>query len=121
MTDTPDRGRSYPGRPELDAANMRFRRALARLHKEGVRHDPTLLPRLASIVGEATEHLLRLAGDAEAAENTSERHRKALAAEQAKARRLLGKAARTNPRAARLLARIEAIDTDRGSQGDDAA
>ena len=98
MPDTPTpagpRGGPYPGRAELDAANMRFRRALSRLHREGARHDPKLLPRLAAIVGEATEHLLRLAGDAEGAENTSERHRKAIKAEQDKARRILGKAAR---------------------------
>lgn len=66
----------YPGRAELDAANMRFRRGLARLYREGSRHDPKLLADLTAIVGEAVEHLLRLAGDAEAAEEGSERHRK---------------------------------------------
>lgn len=71
--------KGYPGRPELDAANARFRRALARLYREGARHDASLLPSLTAIVGEATEHLLRLAGDAEAAENSSTRRRKALA------------------------------------------
>ncbi|MEU8891140.1 hypothetical protein [Streptomyces sp. NPDC048442] len=113
---TPKGGRPYPGRPELDAANMRFRRALARLHKEAVRHDPALMPQLAAVIGEATEHLLRLARDAEAAESTSERHRKGLAAEEEKLRRVLRKGARQgNPRMVALLARV-----DERATGDDA-
>ncbi|TFE49002.1 hypothetical protein E3E14_16685 [Streptomyces sp. ICN441] len=117
MPDTPTRGRPYPGRPELDSANMRFRRALSRLHKEAVRHDPELLPRLAAIVGEATEHLARLAGDAEAAENTSERHRKALALEQEKARRAARVLARRgSPRGAQILSVLDRQLN--GSRGD---
>ena len=119
---TPKGGRHYPGRPELDAANMRFRRALARLHREAGRHDPALMPQLAAIVGEATEHILRLAHDAEAAENTSERHRKALAVEQEKLLRNLRKGARQgNPRMARVLASVEELAAADGPHGDDAA
>lgn len=106
MTDTTARP-AYPGRPELDAANMRFRRALARLHREASRHDPDLTPRLAAIVGEATEHLLRLAADAEAAEDGSARHRAALKAEEEKMRGALRKAARGGSlRAARMLEQL---------------
>lgn len=100
---------AYPGRPELNAANARFRRALARLHKEAVRHDPELLPQLAALVGEATEHLLRLASDAEAAENGSARHRAALKAQTDKTLRTLRRAARQgSPHAVRMLQRMEA-------------
>lgn len=123
MPDTPTpKPKGYPGRPELDAANARFRRALSRLHREAARHDPKLLPRLAAIVGEATEHLLRLAGDAEAAENTSERHRKALAAEEDKVRRILRRGVRQgSPRAAALLVQLDERRPQNGPSGDDAA
>jgi hypothetical protein len=98
MTTPPQpKPKGYPGRPELDAANARFRRALARLHREGSRHDPSLLPQFTEIVGEATEHLLRLAGDAEAAEANSARHRKALAEGGAKLARQMKRAGMTVP------------------------
>lgn len=109
MPDTPaQKPQSYPGRRELDAANARFRRAVARAFKEGVRFDKALIPQVAAIVGEATEHLLRLASDAEAAENTSERHKKELAAEEEKLKRALRRGARRgNMQAVRLLARVQ--------------
>lgn len=104
MTDTPPVRHGYPGRPELDAANMRFRRALARLHKEAARHDPELLPALTEIVGEATEHLLRLAGDAEAAEQGSARNRKRTADGAAALERQLKRAGMAIPERLRELA-----------------
>lgn len=120
MPDTPKP--AYPGRAELDAANMRFRRAVSRLFREAARHDPSLMPRVAAIVGEATEHLTRLANDAQAAEDSSERHRKALAEADTKMRRTLRKAARQgSAHAARLLARMDDRGTAGGATPDDAA
>ncbi|MCB5166044.1 hypothetical protein LG634_14510 [Streptomyces bambusae] len=108
MPDTPDTKAPYPGRPELDAANARFRRAVTRLQKEAFRHDPDLVPSLTAIVSEAAEHLLRLAGDAEAAEASSARNRKQLAEAAAKMRRTLAPAARRgDPRALRMLAQLD--------------
>ncbi|MFE9481460.1 hypothetical protein ACFYNM_22990 [Streptomyces spororaveus] len=108
MTTTPDKPGPYPGRAELDSANARFRRAVTRLLKEAVRHDPDLMPALTGIVSEAAEHLDRLAGDAEAAESSSTRNRRELAAAEAKQRRVLVPAARRgDPRAAAMLARLD--------------
>ena len=111
---TPAVRHGYPGRPELDAANMRFRRALARLHKEGARHDPKLLADLEAIVGEAVEHLLRLAHDAEAAEDNSQRHVKAVEVAEDGLRRSLAKAGhRGRPGSVALLATLDARQKSR--------
>lgn len=81
--------KGYPGRPELDAANARFRRALSRLWREGTRHDdPDTRAAVGPIAAEAAATLDRLATAAEQAEHNSARHRTALAAEEAKLARL---------------------------------
>ncbi|MBT2450933.1 hypothetical protein J7F03_28435 [Streptomyces sp. ISL-43] len=125
MPNTPERPVPYPGRPELDQANARFRRAAARLHKEAVKHDPNLMPALSSIVAEAAEHLGRLAGDLEAAESSSARNKRVLKAAEDKMRATLRPAARRgDERAARLLARLDERQRRReqqGQNGDDAA
>ncbi|SFD61783.1 hypothetical protein [Streptomyces aidingensis] len=102
MPDTPTgnsgsfvrRSRGYPGRDRLDAASMRFRRAVARLHREGQRSDPQTAAKLGPIVAEAEAVLLRLAERAEKAENESARNRRLLAEEEARLDRLLRRAAR---------------------------
>lgn len=123
MPATPEtKPKGYPGRAELDTANARFRRACSRLHREGVRHDPALIPRLAAIVTEATETLARLAVDAETAENGSVRHQRALKAAEDKMRATLRKGVRQgSPRAAALLVRLDARRAENGPSGDDAA
>jgi hypothetical protein len=81
--------KGYPGRPELDAANARFRKALARLWREGTRHnDPDIRAAVAPITAEAVAVLDRLTDAAVAAEGNSARHRAALAREEAKLARL---------------------------------
>lgn len=81
--------KGYPGRPELDAANARLRRALARLWREGTRHDdPDIRAAVGPIAAEAAATLDRLAAAATEAENNSARHRAALAVEEAKLARL---------------------------------
>ena len=50
----------YPGRDRLDDANRQFRRALARLAKEGRRHDHALLCEVERIAAEAAVILDRL-------------------------------------------------------------
>ncbi|MGW1363510.1 hypothetical protein ACWCQP_39600 [Streptomyces chartreusis] len=108
MPDTPARKPGYPGREQLDTANMRFRRAVSRLHREAGRHDPKLMPEVARIVNEAAETLGRLAADAEAAENTSARHQAALKAQEDKLRAQLRPAARRGDvRALSILARLD--------------
>jgi hypothetical protein len=122
MPTSPATSPAYPGRPELDTANARFRRALARLARETRRHDPTLMPRLTAIVGEATEHLHRLAADAEETENSSTRNRKAVADADARLKSSLRRAARRgSPEAARLLARVENAPLAGLDSPDDAA
>ncbi|MEU3750581.1 MULTISPECIES: hypothetical protein [Streptomyces] len=74
----------YPGRDRLDGANQHFRRALARLAREGRRHDPTLLAAVERIAMEAAEALERFALAATEAEGNSARHRAALDREQAR-------------------------------------
>jgi hypothetical protein len=108
MPDAQTRRPNYPGRDQLDAANMRFRRAVARLYREAGRHDPKLMPEVERIVREAAETLGRLAVDAEAAENTSARHQAALKAQEDRLRAKLRPAARRgDPRAADILARLD--------------
>lgn len=81
--------KGYPGRPELDRANARFRRALARLWREGTRHDDAdTRAAVGPIVAEAVAVLDRLTAAAVTAEGNSVRHRAALAREQAKLARL---------------------------------
>jgi hypothetical protein len=125
MPDTPTRRPNYPGRDQLDAANMRFRRAVARLYREAGRHDPKLMPEVERIVREAAEVLGRLAADAEAAENSSTRHQAALKAQEDKLRARLRPAARRgDPRAVDILARLDqraARRPARASDDDDAA
>ncbi|MFG2671165.1 hypothetical protein [Streptomyces sp. NPDC048445] len=92
MPDTPAqpftrRTRGYPGRDQLDAANMRFRKAVARLAREGAR-DPATAVKLPPIIAEAVQTLDRLTAEAADAEGNSERHRVALAAEAEKLARL---------------------------------
>lgn len=84
--------KGYPGRPELDRANARFRRALARLWREGTRHDdPGTRAAVGPIVAEAVATLDRLTAAAATAEGNSARHRAALAREEAKLARLARK------------------------------
>lgn len=115
MPDTPTPNAApYPGRPELDTANARFRRAVARLQKEAVRHDPELTPRLSAIVTEAAEHLTRLAAAAEAAERTSARNRAHVAdIEERVGRTLRAGVRRGDPRALALQARLAAWQAPR--------
>ncbi|MCX4972182.1 hypothetical protein [Streptomyces sp. NBC_00620] len=113
---------AYPGREQLDTANMRFRRALARLHREAGRHDPALMPKLAAIVQNATTQLAALAVEAEKAEDSSTRHRAALKKEEDKVRATLRKGVRRgDPRAVSMLERLDARRPQSGSDGDDAA
>lgn len=108
MADTTTGRPHYPGREQLDNANMRFRRAVARLHREAGRHDPKLMPEVERIVAEAAETLGRLATDAEAAENTSARHQRALKAQEDRLRAQLRPAARRgDARAVSILARLD--------------
>ncbi|MCP3769503.1 hypothetical protein [Streptomyces sp. MAR25Y5] len=106
-TTTPDEQQpsGYPGRDRLDNANRGFRRALARLAREGRRHDPELLPEVERIATEAADHLERLAKDATEAEGNSARHRAALAREQESLTRTLRKLSRSNPTLAARIAR----------------
>ncbi|MFE4692928.1 hypothetical protein ACFRH6_23110 [Streptomyces sp. NPDC056749] len=83
----------YPGRDQLDGANQRFRRALARLAREGRRHDPTLLATVERIATDAAGALDRLAVAAAEAEGNSARHRAAIDREQQKLDRLARKLA----------------------------
>ncbi|MFJ6934464.1 hypothetical protein [Streptomyces sp. NPDC101132] len=126
MPDTPAKRGPYPGRAELDTANARFRRAVTRLLKEAVRHDPELMPSLSEIVTEAAQHLDRLAGAAEVAEGRSVRNRRELAAAEDKMRRVLRpQARRGDQRALALLARLDERQRRReqqhGQHGDGAA
>lgn len=83
------RAAGYPGRDRLDAANMRFRRAVARLHREGVRHqDAETAAKVGPIVARAEAVLRELAAEAEQAADNSARHLAALAKEEAKLARL---------------------------------
>ncbi|NED35572.1 hypothetical protein [Streptomyces sp. SID8499] len=84
----------YPGRDRLDEANRHFRRALARLAREGRRHDPTLLAEVERIATEAAGTLDRLTTAAFKAEGNSARHRTALTREQQNLDRLTRKLAR---------------------------
>ncbi|MEU3730293.1 hypothetical protein AB0E81_12900 [Streptomyces sp. NPDC033538] len=84
----------YPGRDRLDDANRRFRRALARLAREGRRHDPDLLAEVERIAAEAAGTLDRLATVAVKAEGNSGRHRAALEREQQNLDRITRKLAR---------------------------
>ncbi|WP_017239522.1 hypothetical protein [Streptomyces sp. SS] len=81
----------YPGRDQLDGANQRFRRALARLAREGRRHDATLLAAVERIATDAADALDRFAVAATEAEGNSARHRAALDREQARLDRLTRK------------------------------
>ncbi|WP_327662447.1 MULTISPECIES: hypothetical protein [unclassified Streptomyces] len=100
---------AYPGRDQLDTANQRFRRAVARLFREAVRHDDKLLPEVERIVREAAEVLGRLAVEAENAEELSQRHQAATKREEDKMRAALKKLSRNgeNARAAALLEQVE--------------
>lgn len=110
---------NYPGRPALDEANMRFRRALARLYREGTRHDPSLIPQLEAVVSEATKRLTTLAVKAEKAEDGSARHRATLKAQEDKLRATLRKSIRQgNPGAAELLARLDARAAEQSRPAD---
>ncbi|MEW2610241.1 hypothetical protein AB0937_08525 [Streptomyces sp. NPDC047880] len=120
MPDAPTRRPHYPGRDQLDAANTRFRRAVARLYREAGRHDPKLMPEVERIVREAAETLGRLAADAEAAESTSARHQAALKAQEDKIRAQLRPAARRgDPRAAGILARLDQRPSGRRTSAPD--
>lgn len=116
---------AYPGRPALDDANMRFRRGLARLHREAGRHDPALMPKLEAIVQRATEQLTALAAEAEQAEDSSARRQAAVKVEEDKMRAILRKGVRRgDPRAVAMLARLDERAGRRpqnGPDGDDTA
>ena len=99
----------YPGRGELDAANRRFRKAVARLHREGLRTNKNLVAQVEAIVEEATEQLTRLAQQAERA--TLEEP----------VRRTLRKAVRAgSARAAATLAHLDEQAARHGRPADDA-
>jgi hypothetical protein len=72
---------------------MRFRRAIARLAREG-RTDPDTAAKLPPIVAEAVQTLDRLAAAASEAEGQSARNRAAMEREQAKLDRLQRQMAR---------------------------
>ncbi|WP_406469052.1 hypothetical protein OH738_18140 [Streptomyces hirsutus] len=114
----------YTGRDALNRAQARARRAFAKASKEGVRHDETLLPALAALVAEAAETLNRIASDAEALESTSQRHQKAIKAQEDKTRATLRKMQRGGGtqalRATQLLAQMDARPAHRGRPADDA-
>jgi hypothetical protein len=76
MPGTPRRSSGYPGRDQLDAASMQFRRAVARLYREGERGDPETAAKLKPIIERAVWSLEALAGEAERAEQDSARNRK---------------------------------------------
>lgn len=123
---TPPKKPAYPGRPALDDANMRFRRALSRLHREAGRHDPALMPKLAAIVQRATDQLALLAVEAEQAEDSSTRHRAGLKKQEDKVRAVLRRGVRRgDARAVSMLeklnerARLRTVDD--GPDGDDVA
>jgi hypothetical protein len=110
---------AYPGRERLDVANQTFRRAVARLYREATRHDQSLLPTVEAIVTEAAETLGRLAADAMAAESTSQRHQKALKAQEDTLRATLKRAARRgSPFAAQQLQRLDERAARRGRPAD---
>ncbi|MEV6752378.1 hypothetical protein [Streptomyces sp. NPDC051214] len=110
---------NYPGRPALDEANMRFRRALARLYREGTRHDPELLPQLEAVVSEATKRLNTLAAKAEKAEDGSARKRAAVKAQEDTFRATLRKGIRRgDARAAEILAQLDARAAGHGRPAD---
>ncbi|WP_432104875.1 hypothetical protein [Streptomyces sp. bgisy091] len=106
----------YPGRARLDTANARFRRGLARLRKEA-RHDATLITRHEEILTKAAGALEDLAAEAEAAEQTSERHRKALAAESQKLTRTLRRAVRQGVPGAHRMLKEHLARTKAGTDG----
>ena len=112
------KAKGYPGRDQLDQASMRFRRAVTRLHREGLK-DPVTAAKLGPIITEAVAALDSLAQRAQKAENESARNRAMLAREQEKLERVLRKGARQgSPRAAELL---RSFTTRReGRPGDDA-
>jgi hypothetical protein len=99
----------YPGRDGLDAANRRFRKAIARLHREGLRTNADLIPVTAAIVEDATTTLNSLASQAETTTYTEPTRRTAL------------KAVRRNgsPRAAEILARLCGLPGPEQAPADD--
>ncbi|MFF3891801.1 hypothetical protein ACFYY3_01075 [Streptomyces sp. NPDC001812] len=106
----------FEGRDELDKAWQAYRKALRGLLREGHRSDAETLAKVPVIAAEATETLLRLASDANAAAAGSERNRKARAEQEAALRRPLRKLVRQgSPAAARMLRQLD------GGGSDDAA
>lgn len=77
---TERRAKGYPGRDRLNDANMRFRAALAQLHREGQR-DPDTAGKLLPLVDEAVQTLERLALCAVEAAGNSARWKASAAAE----------------------------------------
>ncbi|MFE5852527.1 hypothetical protein ACFQ61_04810 [Streptomyces sp. NPDC056500] len=107
---------AFEGRAELDQAWRCFRKALARLLREGRRSDAETLAKLAPIAAEAAEVLLRLAADAESAVSDSRRNRELLERDEARLRRTLQRGVRQGvPQAAGLLRQLD------GGRPDDAA
>lgn len=112
-TQTPTTRPTYPGRDRLNETSAHARRAFAAVFKEGRRHDPKLLRELEKLVLEAAETLSRIAADAEALEQSSARHQRALKAQQDKTRALLKKAQRAgSTRGVATLQRIDAHLTE---------
>lgn len=66
------RTKGYPGRERLNDANMRFRAALAQLHREGQR-DPNTAAKLLPLIDEAVQTLERLTTAATVAAGNSAR------------------------------------------------
>ncbi|MFC5670823.1 hypothetical protein [Streptomyces incanus] len=103
----------FEGRDELDRAWAQYRKALRGLLREGHRSDAETLARVPVIAAEATEVLLRLASDANAAAAGSERNRKARARQEAALRRPLRKLVRQgSPAAARMLRQLDGGGSD---------
>ncbi|MFJ9217879.1 hypothetical protein ACIRJL_17205 [Streptomyces sp. NPDC102383] len=111
MTNKP----AYPGRDQLDTANQRFRRALARLNREAIRHDNKLLPEVERLALKAAEVLNGIAQEAENAEGLSQRHQAALKREEDRMRATLKKLSHSgqNERAANLLQQVEEMSARR--------
>ncbi|MBT2391641.1 hypothetical protein J7E87_19935 [Streptomyces sp. ISL-1] len=134
MPDTPDTpprsgsrgGRHYPGRTELDAANARFRRTVAKVFRD---KDPQTSAKAEALVREAAAALDAVTVKANKALEESAVHKAAMARLEAKATRALRGSVRRaqargeapNPTVVRLLERGLGRRPENGPQGDDAA
>lgn len=134
MPDTPDTtprsgsrgGRHYPGRPELDAANARFRRTVAKVFRD---KDPQTSAKAEALALEAAAALDAVTAKANRALEDSAHHKAAMVKLEAKATRALRTSVRRaeergqapNPAVVRLLERGVGRRPENGPHGDDAA